>query len=68
VVYPSGDIVRKVDEHGKISYGARCFHVGKALHGHPVGLRPTETDGILDVYFCHHRVERIDLREYSQTR
>jgi transposase InsO family protein len=68
VVYPSGDIVRKVDDHGKISYGARCFHVGKALHGQPVGLRPTDTDGVLDVYFCRHRVERIDLREYSQSR
>jgi len=68
VVYPTGDIVRKVDDHGKISYGGRGFHVGKALHGYPVGLRPTETDGVLDVYFCRHRVEQIDLRQYPQRR
>ncbi len=68
VIYPSGDIVRKVDDHGKISYRARWFHVGKALHGQPVALRPTETDGLLDIFFCHHRVEQIDLRKYSQSR
>lgn len=48
--------------------GALRFHVGKALHGQPVALRPTEIDGVLDVSFCQHRVERIDLREYSRTR
>jgi len=62
VTYPSGDIVRKVDDYGKICYKTQRFHVGKALNGHPVALRPTETDGVLDVFLCHHRVERIDLR------
>jgi transposase InsO family protein len=68
VIYPSGDIVRKVDDYGKICYKTQLSRVGKALHGQPVALRPSETDGVLDVFFCHHRVERIDLRECSQIR
>jgi transposase InsO family protein len=64
VVYPNGDTVRKVDEHGKISYEGRFFHVGKALHRQPVALRASELDGVFDVFFCQHRVDRVDLRDY----
>ena len=40
--------------------------MGKALHGQPVGLGPTE--GILEVCYCRNKVERINLRKYPETR
>ncbi len=63
VVYGQGEIVRQVLNGGQISYQNRLYRVGKALHGQPVALRPTEEDGVLGVFFKHHNVEEIDLRE-----
>ncbi len=63
IEYGSGDIVRKVQEHGKISFQKQVFRIGKAFRGYPVALRPTLTDGIWEVYFCAHQIARIDLTE-----
>lgn len=63
VEYGDRDILRRVDPAGRISFRNRLFRVGKALHGHTVALRPTESDGILDVFFSHQRVAQIDLRQ-----
>jgi hypothetical protein len=62
-MYGQGEIVRQVQEGGQISYQNRQYRVGKALHGQPVALRPTEKDGVLAVFFQHHKVEDIDLRD-----
>jgi transposase InsO family protein len=61
IEYASSDEVRKVN--GKhISFQGRTVRICKALHGYPVALRPTTTDGLWQVYFCHHRVTIVDLR------
>ena len=60
--YGPGDAVRAVHGGGQLSYRGRLHFVGTALRGHRVALRPTSTDGVLGVYFCHHRVGRLDLR------
>lgn len=65
IKYEAGAIVRKVDMNGRLSYRGRILRVAKALHGYPVAVRPTETDGILAVYFRHHRVAEIDLRDQN---
>jgi hypothetical protein len=62
VVYRRNDFVRKVDLKGCISFRNRYFPVGKALRGQSVALKPTENDGILDVYFSHQKVAQIDMR------
>ena len=62
IEYSPGDIVRKVQSHGWISFRGYHFKIPKALRGHPVALRPTTEDGTFDVFFCHMRVSRIDLR------
>ena len=36
-----------------------------SLAGRQVGIRPTATDGVFAVYFCHHQVATIDLRDPS---
>ena len=62
IEYSRQDIVRRVDQTGRISYRNHIFRVGKALEGFPVALRPSETDGVLNVYFCHQRLHQIDLK------
>jgi transposase InsO family protein len=63
VTYAPGEIVRKVQGKGEISYRNRYFFVSKAFHGYPVALRANENDGVMDVFFCHQKVTQIDLTE-----
>ena len=60
--YGSDAIVRKVQDHGRISFHCRVFRLSKAFRGYPVALRPTLTDGVWEVYFCAHRIAQIDER------
>jgi transposase InsO family protein len=62
VTYEPGDAVRKVQAHGAIDFRARVYHISEALVGEPVALRPTTTDGLWEVYFCHRRIRTLDLR------
>ena len=63
IEYPSGDHVRKVQQGGWISFEGRDIRLSKALAGSAVALRATgEHDGTFDVYFCHQRVDFVDLR------
>jgi len=61
--YNSTDIVRNVDPKGHIHYRRRRFLISKGFRGYAVALRETEIDGIYDVYFCSHRVAKLDLRQ-----
>lgn len=61
--YADGDIVRKVQFKGEISYRNRTWRVPKALRGYPVALRCTQTDGLMDVFFCHQKVAQINLHD-----
>jgi transposase InsO family protein len=61
IEYEAGAEVRKVDAYGYISFGGLKIRVGRGCSGLPVALRPTTTDGVLDVFFCHHRVMQINL-------
>ena len=62
IEYGPADIVRKVRHYGHIKYEGREFHVGSAFYGLHVALRPTTTDGLLDVFFCNHKIGKLDLR------
>ena len=62
VDYAPGDLVRKVDSDGFISFRNRPFRISKALRAQPVALRPSAEDGRFEVYFCAQRVREIDLR------
>jgi transposase InsO family protein len=58
--YEPGALVRKVQSRGRVTYHDREFNVGKGLLGEYVELRPTETDGLFDVYYCMYRIRQID--------
>jgi len=61
IEYDTGDEVRKVQDKGRISFRGRDFLVSRAFIGQPVALRAAE-DGVWNVYYCHQRVGRVDLR------
>lgn len=61
ITYGPDDIVRKVGDHGEISFRGKRFKVGKAFHGYPVALRPTTIDGQFNVFFCHEQIAQINL-------
>lgn len=63
VVYDHGLFVRKVDTAGRISFQNKPVRIGKAFRGQPVGLEPTETDGVFTVYYCQQEIKKIDLRD-----
>lgn len=62
VEYPGTDDIRRVQAKGEISFHGRLVPVGKAFSGQAVGLRPTEEDGVWDIYYCKQRVGRTNLR------
>jgi transposase InsO family protein len=61
IEYGPGDIVRKVNDRGVISFRGKQFRIGKAFHRYPVALRFTTTDGLFDVFFCHQHIAQINL-------
>ena len=63
IEYGPADIVRKVRSFGHIKYEGREYHVGSAFYGLHVALRPTITDGLFDVFFCNHKIGKLDLRD-----
>ena len=66
IVYGPGDIVRKVQNGGDVSFEGRLLHVSRAFVGHPVALRPTVHDGVFDVFFCQQQIAQIDLSAHNE--
>jgi transposase InsO family protein len=63
IEYGPDDFVRKVQFQGKLSFQGRACVIPRAFRGYPVALRPTTTDGLFNVHFCHLKVAQIDLRQ-----
>jgi hypothetical protein len=55
--------VRKVQRGGEVHFGGRLLPVSKAFRGQPVGVRATNTDGLVEVLFCHQVIKRLTLGE-----
>jgi transposase InsO family protein len=53
---------------GKISFKGKKHRVGTAFNSQPVALRAAQTDGKMEVFYCHQRVAEIDLRSESGER
>lgn len=63
IEYPPGDTVIAGSWNSQARFKDRWLKVPKALNGLPLGVRPDPgEDGCFDLYFCHHRLMRIDLR------
>jgi transposase InsO family protein len=68
IEYGPDDLVRRVYDKGQIRYDGRLLFVSEALAGEPVAVRPTLVDGVVDVYYCHHRLTTLDLRTDAEMR
>jgi transposase InsO family protein len=60
--YAAGDLPRKADGNGKITFKGREWRIGKAFAGQLVALRPTLGDGVFTVHYCAHHIATLDLR------
>ncbi|NWB57519.1 IS481 family transposase [Pseudomonas sp. F8002] len=61
--YGPDDLKAKV-YHSRFKFQKRYFRIAKGLAGHHIALRPnTESDGLFDVYFCHHFLRTIDVKQ-----
>ena len=67
IQYALGDVVRQVMPDGRIAFNRLRFTVGLPFARLPVALRPTQRDGVLDVFFCHQKIKQIDLHKEAQT-
>jgi transposase InsO family protein len=66
VEYGPGDEVRKPNHDGYFSYRAKRWKTSQAFAGLPIALRPTCRDGVLDVFFCHQKIDTIDLNSETE--
>ena len=62
IEYGAGDIVRKVDQAGDISFTNRRIRLGKPFRGEWIALRATTEDGVFSIHFCTHTIGMLDLR------
>jgi transposase InsO family protein len=67
VQYASTVETRRVDENGWFSYHGRDWKAGRAFCGQTIGLRPTATDGLLEVLFLTQVIKELDLRQLKIT-
>ncbi|MBL7962026.1 IS481 family transposase, partial [bacterium] len=65
IEYNVSDPIRKVQINGEIYFHNRVFKIGKAFRGLPVALKPTQRDGVFDVFFMHFKISEIDLNDKS---
>jgi hypothetical protein len=63
--YEPHDIVRRVQERGRISLFGRIVRVAKSFRGKDVAFRPTLQNGVLDVLFRAQKITTIKVRSGS---
>jgi len=61
IEYGPADVLRSINKHGYFGYKGTVYKISQAFAGQQVALRPASEDGIMNVYFCHQQVARIDL-------
>ena len=61
ITYEPDDLIRKVDQGGKIYFRNRYFRVGKAFRYQPVAIRPVLEEDKFDIFFCKFKVAQIQL-------
>ena len=61
IEYDRADAVRKVQDHGHVSFRGQTYKVGAGLVGMPVALRKLPGEEAWDVFFCSVWLTRISL-------
>lgn len=68
IEYGPDDTVVKVKWNGEYRAFGRKGKVSNALMGLDIALRPStkDADGVYDLFFCHQRIGKLDLREAAE--
>lgn len=62
IEYASDFEVRKANPVGQIRFRGQRFKISEAFGGQSIGLRPTQTDGVWKIYYCHQGIGQLNLR------
>jgi transposase InsO family protein len=65
IEYDAQDEVRTVRNTGRIKYDGVEHFIGEGLKGQTVAVRPTATDGVVEVFYCQQKVRKLDLRKIA---
>jgi hypothetical protein len=63
--YEPHDIIRRVQERGRVSLFGRIVRVPKSLRGKDVAFRPTLQDGVFDVLFRSQKISTAKVRSVA---
>lgn len=64
IEYSPHDHVTTVQSNGIVKFKGQTLKVSNALRGLPIAFRPDDAqDGVYSLYFAHHRLMQVDLRE-----
>ena len=64
--YAPGDHVRKVGKDMTCAFKYYTVGVGQALKGKYVAFRPTNSDGVYTIHFCHQQIGKINLNNMNK--
>lgn len=65
IQYAPGDHVRYVRSKGEATFHNRTFYLGRAFINQPIAFRPTNLEGVLDLFFVYQKLGYIDLNTSS---
>lgn len=52
--------VRRTNPTGQFSFQNKRYRISDAFTDQPIGLRPTETDGLWDLHYCRFQIGQLD--------
>lgn len=61
--YSSRFQTRKTNKRGQLHFHGKVYGISEAFLGERLGLSPTTTDGLWDVYYCGFSIGQLDERE-----
>jgi transposase InsO family protein len=64
--YAPGDLVRRVQAGGRVSFKGHELRVPKAFRNHDVAFRPAGADGSYEVYYRHQSIARFDIAKATE--
>ena len=64
--YPRGDVVRAVQDGGRLQFGGVVWSVSKAFVGERLAIRPSGMDGVWSLWFAGELLGELDEREVRQ--
>jgi transposase InsO family protein len=58
--YAPGDIIRRVQQKGSISFKGTQYRLPNAFQGKDIAMRPTKNENTYDIYFRHQFIKLLD--------